>query len=113
MTRTLIVISVVLLIYNAAGYTLFALRYRRLTWKRTREGRHLMGQSSVLAALLWTTLLVYFVPVPLWLGLSVQVGMFAWLAFEATRRNRLLTLNQRDARDAADRARRAYRHHPH
>lgn len=113
MTHVLVVASVALLIYNAAAYTIFALRYGRLTWKGTREGRHLMGQSRVLAALLWTTLLMAFAPpVPRPVGLVVQVVMFAWLAFEATRRNRLLTLNQRDARQGEERVRTAYRADP-
>lgn len=95
----LVAASVALLVYSATAYGLFALRYSRLTWRHTREGRHLMGQSLVLAALLWGTLLVAVVPIPAWAALVVQVVLFAWLAFEATRRNHLLTVNQREARD--------------
>jgi hypothetical protein len=61
-----------------------------------------MGQSIVLAALLWATLAAAAVPLPTWLALTVQVVLFAWLAFEATRRNRLLSLNQREARATRD-----------
>jgi amino acid transporter len=99
----LVAASVALLVYSATAYGLFAVRYSRLTWRHTREGRHLMGQSLVLAALLWATLILAVVPVPTWAALTVQVVLFAWLAFEATRRNRLLTLNQREARDHANR----------
>jgi amino acid transporter len=100
MILVLLAASLALLVYCATAYTVFAVRYSRLTWRRTREGRHLMGQSIVLAALLWATLLAAAVPLPLWLALAVQVVLFAWLAFEATRRNRLLSLNQREARAA-------------
>ena len=98
MIPVLLALALVLLVYCAGAYTVFAVRYSRLTWRRTREGRHLMGQSIVLAALLWATLVLAAVPVPAWAGLAVQVVLFAWLAFEATRRNRLLSLNQREAR---------------
>jgi amino acid transporter len=104
-TAVLTFLSVLLLIYCAAAYTLFVVRYQRVTWNKTREGRHLMGQSAVLAAILGATLLFALIDEPRWLGLTVQVALFAWLAFEATRRNHLLTVNQRDV---AARARQAY-----
>jgi hypothetical protein len=99
MIPVLLAASLALLVYSATAYAVFAARYSRLTWRHTREGRHLMGQSLVLAALLWATLILAVAPVPSWLALTVQVALFAWLAFEATRRNRLLTLNQREARN--------------
>ena len=96
MTEFLLLLSVALLIYGAAQATRFVLRYRRTTWKRNREGRHLMGFTRALAVILWGTLVLAVLPVPLWLALVAQVILFGWLDFELTRRNYLFTLNQRE-----------------
>lgn len=103
MITLLSVLSLVLLAFCAVAYTTFWVRYSCVQWGRTREGRHLMGQSRVLAVILWATLIVALVPVHTPTALAVQVVLFGWLAFEGVRRNHLLTLNQREvADDAAD-----------
>jgi cobalamin synthase len=94
----LTVLTVALLTYCAAAYTVFVVRYSRLRWKASRMGRHIMGQSRVLAVMLWVTLVFLVAPVSLTVALWINVVLFGWLAFEATRRNRNLTLEQRDAR---------------
>ena len=98
---TLILVG--LLVFAASEFTIFAVRYSRLTWGHTREGRHLMGLSAVLAAALWGTILFAFVPVPLVVAAVVQFAIYGGLAFEGWRRNHLLSVNQREVADAARR----------
>ena len=91
----LLVVAVVFLFVAAVEATRFPVRYRVTTWRRTREGRHLMRFTAALAVALWGTLLQAVLPLPLWVSLLVQAAVFAWLAFELHYRNRLFTWNQR------------------
>lgn len=95
MTAFLIGLATLLLLVAAVEATRFAVRYSRTTWRRTREGRHLMRFTVALAIALWGTLILAVVPLPDWLELLIGVGVYAWLAFELNRRNLLLTWNQR------------------
>ena len=95
MTPFLIALAVLFLLVAAVEATRFAVRYSRTTWRRNREGRHLMRFTVALAIALWGTLILSVVPLPDWLELVVGVGVYAWLAFELHHRNTLLTLNQR------------------
>lgn len=92
------VVVVALVLTAAAEATRFAIRYSRVNWRRTPEGRHLMGLSRVLAIVLWGTLLAAAVPIPFWVAAVEQVLLFGWLAYELNRRNRLFTARQREAR---------------
>ena len=98
MNNVLIALSVVFLIAAAVESTRFIVRYRKVTWRRTREGRHLMGFTRAFAASLWATLLLAVLPIPMVAALVVQVLLFGWLAYAANERNRIFTANQREAR---------------
>lgn len=91
----LLVLAAVFLVVAAVEATRFAVRYSRTTWRRNREGRHLMRFTVALALALWGTLVLSVVPLPNWVQLVVGAGVYAWLAFELHHRNLLLTLNQR------------------
>lgn len=95
MTTFLIVLAVLFLVVAAVEASRFAVRYSRTTWRRNREGRHLMRFTVALAIALWGTLILSVVPLPDWLELLIGVGVYAWLAFELHHRNRLFTWNQR------------------
>lgn len=95
MNNVTLIATVLLLVFCAVQATRFVVRYSRYTWKATREGRHLMSFTFALALILWATLLLNVVPVPLWVALALQVLLLGWLGYELTRRNHLLTLNQR------------------
>lgn len=95
MTTALLIVSVVLLAVCAVQATRFVVRYSRVPWRRTPAGRHLMGLTRALAVILWATMFLSVVPLPLWVALAVQAVAFGWLAFELSRRNRLFTIAQR------------------
>jgi hypothetical protein len=95
MTSFLIALAVLFLVVAAVEATRFAVRYSRTTWRRNREGRHLMRFTVALAIALWGTLILSVVPLWDWLELLIGVGVYAWLAFELHHRNRLFTWNQR------------------
>lgn len=89
----------------AAG---FVLRYWHMPWRATREGRHLMSFSAVVAITLAVATANQViaalddVPAPprddgAYPGrIEIAVVLYAWIAFEMWRRNRLLTRAQRD-----------------
>jgi hypothetical protein len=109
MTVVAYVVVVGLCLVAAVESTRFTIRYSRVNYRRTPEGRHLMGLSRALGVALWTTLLSaafeLIAPIPLWVAAMVQTIVFGWLAFEMNRRNRLFTAAQREAYAARHRTR--------
>ena len=95
MTTVLLCAAVVFLVFAAVEATRFAVRYSHTTWRRNREGRHLMRFTVALAIALWGTLILSAIPMPDVVQLILGVAVYAWLAFELHHRNRLFTWNQR------------------
>lgn len=87
----------------------FLLRYDRVNWQATAEGRHLMAFTGLVAAFLAyasVNTLVQYIDGTVtsrgdgaWPGqLIVAVVLFQWGAWVLWRRNRLLTIAQREVR---------------
>ena len=69
---------------------LFVCRYSRRPWRRSPEGRHLMGMTATLAGLTGLTLLFAVVPAPPLVGVSISVVAFGVLCWQLWVRLRLL-----------------------
>lgn len=103
MTDLAIVLRTIGLVCSVA----FVIRYSRMPWRSTREGRHLMSFSGTVAAFLaYATInnvaaaLDDYVPPGHVDGdypgrLALAVILYGAVAFEMWRRNRLLTLARR------------------
>lgn len=102
------------IIFRTAGLIFsvsFVLRYLRLPWRSTVEGRHLMSFSTVVALfLLYATvnnIAAYFdsyvppghVDGDYFGRLPIAVLLYGWVAYEMWKRNHLLTLARRQARE--------------
>lgn len=77
----------------------FVLRYRRLDWRATDEGKHIMGFTLCVA--LFTTLATevrVFGPYPG--AIFVALGLYGWLVYLLFSRNLLLHRAQAEAKRA-------------
>ena len=98
-----------LLALNAILSWAFVVRFSRVAWWATPEGRHLMKFTAALALTFTLSLLFAVVDPKILTRLLLTIGLFAWIAFELANRIRLQGVAKREvdaARSAHPRARR-------
>lgn len=77
----------------------FVFRYRRVTYRRTGEGRHVMRFSVVIGLTYGLTAASPLLQmVPLTVAILVQLALFGWAALEMYGRNVLFTEAQHNPR---------------
>lgn len=74
----------------------FAVRYSRVTWRRTGEGRHWMRFAWVVALTYGLTVATPYLPISLLWLVWGQLALFSWAAGEMWTRNVLFTEAQRN-----------------
>lgn len=73
----------------------FVIRFARVSWARSDEGRYLMG-FGVIVAVFMTLASVVTLHGPFWGYEFVAVALYGWLAYLLARQNQLLSKAQRE-----------------
>jgi hypothetical protein len=96
MTTYLMMLAFALLAANAVLAWAFVGFYSRVRWNATREGRHLMRFTLILALMFTMTLAFNVVRVPFLVRAVISLALFAGSAYELGNRLRLERRAQRE-----------------